>query len=80
MKRLIKVLLAIGLFAMGLMMAVFALAGLQTIVWCRDECTPIPWQVWPMLGTVTVWCVLMANVSNKTLKDIDSFFTKLTKE
>lgn len=80
MKRLIKVLLAIVLFVMGLMMAVFTLAGLQTIAWCRDEGAPIPWQVWPMLGTVTAWCILMANISDKTLKDIDSFFTKLTEE
>lgn len=80
MKRLIKVLLATTLFAMGIMMAFFALAGLQTIEWCMNDGLDIPWQAWAMLGTVTLWCMIAVNVPDTTLKDIDSFFTKLTEE
>lgn len=80
MKRFILAMLAGTFLLMGILMVFFALSGIQTIQWCIDNKTPIPWQAWAMLITVTVWCIIAANIPEKRLKDLDYFTKKLTEE
>lgn len=71
---------ALVVVIVGVLMAVFALAGLQTIEWCTDRGLPIPWQAYALLAVVAVWCVIAANVDEKDWKKTSRFFTKLTEE
>lgn len=71
---------ALVVVIMGAFMAVFALAGIQTIEWCQDKNIPVPWQAYALLVVVAVWCVIAANVKEKDWKKADRFFTKLTEE
>lgn len=66
--------------AMGLLMMVFAVAGSQTIQWCREEGAPIPWQAWAMLATVAVWCVIAANIPVEGWQDASKLLKRLTDE
>lgn len=43
-------------------MMMFLLAGIQTIEWCLDRETPVPWQAYGILIIVAIWCVLAINV------------------
>lgn len=80
MGRIMMAILIVIFAAMGLFMMIFAVAGLQTIQWCKEEGQPIPWQAWAMLATVAVWCVIAANISPRRWKDVDRLLTRLTEE
>lgn len=80
MKRLVRVLLVAVFFAMWVMVAFFALAGIQTADYCVKNGLPIPWQAWAMIAVSAAWCVISVNIPKETLKDLDRFFTKLTEE
>lgn len=71
---------ALVVLIMGVLMMVFALAGLQTIEWCTDNGVPIPWQAYALLAMVAVWCVIAANIGASDYKKLNRFFTKLTEE
>lgn len=66
--------------AMGVVMMVFAVAGLQTIQWCRENGTDVPWQAWAMLATAAAWCVIGANIPGKAWKDMGKLIDRLTEE
>lgn len=80
MKRLIRVLLTITYCAMWAMMAVFALAGCQTMDWCMRDNIPIPWQAWAMIAVVAVWCVIAVHIPGKSIDEMKRFLEKLTEE
>lgn len=71
--KVIRILAFVVVFVMWLLMAFFALAGYQTIEWCIDNGTEIPWQVWAMLSTVFTWCVLMLNIPSRAQRDFVRF-------
>lgn len=71
---------ALVVVIIGAFMAVFAMAGIQTIEWCRDRGLPVPWQAYALLAVVAIWCVIAANIDVKDWKKLDRFFKKLTKE
>lgn len=58
-------------------MAVFALAGLQTIEWCQDKGVPIPWQAWALLVVVSIYIIICARMPQKDYEKIDRFFKKI---
>lgn len=60
-------------------MAVFTLGSVQTIEWCLDRNTPIPWQAYLLLIVVAFWCVAAIKVSKEDWQKVDKFFEKLTK-
>lgn len=78
--RLTMAILTAVVAAMGLIMMVFAVAGLQTVQWCKEQGLPIPWQAWAMLATVAVWCVIAANIPARRWKDVNRLLTRLTEE
>lgn len=43
-------------------MMMFLLAGIQTIEWCLEKATPVPWQAYALLAVVAIWCILAINV------------------
>ena len=61
-------------------MAVFALAGCQTIEWCTNKNIPVPWQAWALLAVVTIYIILCALMPQKEYDKIDRFFKKLEDE
>ncbi|RHO65384.1 hypothetical protein DW083_20975 [Parabacteroides sp. AF48-14] len=65
---------------MWLLMAVFVLAGCQTIEWCMDSGTEIPWQVWAMLVTAATWCILMLNIPSRAQRRFEQFIDWLSDE
>ena len=68
------------LLLMSVLMAVFALGGLQTIEWCLDSGISIPWQAYAMLASVAVWCIILANMPQKELKKMGKILDKLSGE
>lgn len=78
--KAVRILAFAMVVAMWVLMAFFALAGLQTIEWCVDEGTEIPVQVWAMLATVAVWCVLMVNIPSQAQRDFIRFMDWMSDE
>lgn len=58
-------------------MAVFALAGCQTIEWCQDKGIPVPWQAWALLAVVSIYIVICAFMPQKEYDKVDRFFKKI---
>lgn len=65
---------------MSPIMAVFTLGSVQTIEWCLDRNTPIPWQAYLLLVVVAFWCVAAIKVSAEDWKKVNRLFGKLTGE
>lgn len=78
--RVIMAALTAIFMAMGLLIAFFAMAGIQTVEWCQTKGLPIPWQAWAMLATVVVWCVIAANIPERRIKDMGKLLDKLADE
>ena len=60
-------------------MAVFALAGLQTIEWCQDKGIPVPWQAWALLVVVSIYIIICAKMPQKDYERINRLLDKLEK-
>lgn len=65
---------------MSPVMAMITLGAIQTIEWCLDSNTPIPWQVYPLLIIVAFWCVAAIMVSKEDWQKVNRLFEKLTGE
>lgn len=78
--RVIMAVLTLVFMVMGLLMACFALAGLQTIEYCDSAGIPVPWQAWAMLAAVVVWCMIAANIPESRIKDMGRLLSKLADE
>ena len=60
-------------------MMMFLLAGIQTIEWCLDRGTPVPWQAYGILVVVAIWCILAANVQRGDWEKLNRAFSKKSK-
>lgn len=71
---------ALMIALMAPVMMIFVLAGIQTIEWCLDSGTKVPWQAYALLACVVVWCVAAIRVTKEDWHKVNRFFTKLTEE
>lgn len=78
--KAVRILAFAVVFSMWLLMAFFTLAAYQTIEWCVDNGTDIPWQAWAMLATSAVWCVLMLNIPSQAQRDFIRFVDWMSDE
>lgn len=60
-------------------MMMFLLAGIQTIEWCLDKATPVPWQAYALLVVVAIWCILAINVPKGDWEKWDNSISKKSK-
>ncbi|MDD4516857.1 hypothetical protein [Massilibacteroides sp.] len=63
------------LLVTGPFMAIFLLAGIQTIEWNLDNGTPVPFLAYALLIVVMVWGVFAATAKKSELEKFD----KITK-
>lgn len=78
--KAIRILAMAVVCMMWVLMAVFTLAGLQTVEWCVESGTEIPGQVWAMLATAAAWCVLIVNIPSRAQRDFIRFVDRMTDE
>lgn len=78
--KTIRILAFVVVFVMWMLMAFFTLAAYQTIEWCVDNGTEIPWQAWAMLITAATWCILILNIPTRAQKNFNRFIDWLSDE